>query len=68
MDPADDRYRDLLDRIVGFEIEITRIEAKFKLSQNRSADDRRGVIAALRDTGLASNAALADLMAAHFPA
>lgn len=29
-----------LDYIVGFEIAIERVEAKFKLSQNRSAEDR----------------------------
>jgi transcriptional regulator len=33
--------------IVGLEITVTGVEAKAKLSQNRSADDRRGVIAAL---------------------
>jgi transcriptional regulator len=33
--------------IVGFEIEITKIEAKFKLSQNRSTADKLGVIEGL---------------------
>ena len=33
--------------IVGLEIEVSRIEGKFKMSQNRSADDRRGVVAGL---------------------
>jgi transcriptional regulator len=33
--------------IVGIEIEVSRIEGKFKLSQNRSAEDRDGVIAGL---------------------
>lgn len=32
-----------LDHIVAFEMPITRLEGKFKLSQNRSAADRRGV-------------------------
>lgn len=35
--------------IVAFEIRLTRVEAKFKLSQNRSAEDRAGVIAALEN-------------------
>ena len=36
-----------LAAIVGFEIAVERIEAKAKLSQNRSVNDRRRVIAAL---------------------
>jgi len=50
--PAD--YIDaMLKAIVGIEIEVTRVEAKFKLSQNRSAEDRTGVV-----LGLESDAAL----------
>jgi transcriptional regulator len=33
--------------VVAFEIDITRLEGKWKLNQNRSAADRDGVIAAL---------------------
>lgn len=33
-----------LGAIVGFEIRLSRIEGKFKLSQNRSVQDRRNVI------------------------
>lgn len=41
----DTRFREGLTRgIVGFEIDIRRIEAKFKLSQNRDDADRRSVI------------------------
>lgn len=41
-------YRDkMIGGIVGFEIEVTRIEAKYKLGQNRSAADIQGVISAL---------------------
>ena len=36
-----------LKAIVGFEIEITRLEGKFKLSQNRSMNDQQEVITAL---------------------
>ena len=35
--------------IVAFTIEITRLEGKRKLSQNRSVADRQGVIDALQD-------------------
>jgi transcriptional regulator len=37
----------LLSAIVGFRLRIERIDAKFKFSQNRSAEDRDRVIAAL---------------------
>jgi transcriptional regulator len=33
----------MLNAIVGFSIRVTRYEAKFKLSQNRSADDQNGM-------------------------
>jgi len=42
---------DLLNGIHGLEIEIERIEAKFKLGQNRDAADRQGAISGLRKTG-----------------
>ncbi len=37
--------------LVGFEISITRLEGKFKLSQNRSATDQKNVIAQLKQQG-----------------
>jgi transcriptional regulator len=46
-----------LRAIVGVEIAIKRIEAKFKLSQNRPAADIDGVIAGLRADGDAHSAA-----------
>lgn len=36
-----------LKAIVGFEIPVRRIEGKFKFNQNRSREDRAGVVAAL---------------------
>ncbi len=48
--------------IVAFELPVARIEGKFKLSQNRPVQDRRGVIAGLRETGDPADAALAELM------
>ncbi|HWB21489.1 MAG TPA: FMN-binding negative transcriptional regulator [Gaiellaceae bacterium] len=41
-----------LRAIVGIELHVTRVEAKFKLSQNRSAADLDGVVAGLIDDGL----------------
>ena len=46
-DPPAEYIAGQLRAIVGIEIKITRIEAKFKLSQNRPAADIDGVIAAL---------------------
>lgn len=48
--------------ILGIVIEISRIKGKWKVSQNSSAGDRRGVIAGLRAEGAAGEA-LADLVA-----
>jgi transcriptional regulator len=45
-----------LRAIVGVEVRITRIEAKFKLSQNRPEADRQAVVAGLRARGDASSA------------
>ncbi|MET7419239.1 FMN-binding negative transcriptional regulator [Dactylosporangium sp. NPDC005555] len=50
-----------LRAIVGIELAITRIEAKWKLSQNRSAEDISGVSASLR-TGTAAERAVAAAM------
>jgi len=55
----------MLEAIVGFRLTIERIDAKFKLSQNRSADDRERVIAALRNEPYADAVATADWMARY---
>jgi transcriptional regulator len=52
-----------LRAIVGFEMRITRIEAKQKFNQNRSAEDRAGVIRGLRDLNDPRKSEVADLMA-----
>jgi transcriptional regulator len=49
--------------IVGIEIPISRIEGKWKVSQNRPAADREGVVAGLREAGEADANAMADLVA-----
>lgn len=47
MDLPEDYMHQQMQAIVAFEIELTRLEGKFKLSQNRSAVDQQRVIAAL---------------------
>ena len=53
-----------LDGIVGIVIRIGEVQGKFKLSQNRSAADRAGVVAALEARGTDNDTALARLVAA----
>ena len=62
----EERERDALMRaIVPFRMRIKQIDAKFKLSQNRSGDDRSRVIAALRAEGYPEGTATADWMASY---
>ena len=56
----DDYLQKMMRGIVGFEIEITRLEGKFKLSQNRTETERENVIAALQES--TNTATLAKLM------
>jgi transcriptional regulator len=59
--PVDYR-RKMEEAIVGFELPIARIEGKFKLSQNRSEEDRLGVLRALEASSRPDDQALAELM------
>jgi transcriptional regulator len=52
-----------LKAIVGLELLVERVEGKAKLSQNRSDEDRAGVVAGLRETGMARDAEVAEAMA-----
>ena len=53
----------MLKAIVGIEIEVTRVEGKFKLSQNRSAEDRTGVVLGLESDAATDRQAEADALA-----
>jgi len=57
--------RGLLGAIVGFEIQVTEIQAKFKLSQNRPNEDQQRVALALSRSPDAMGRAVADLMPQH---
>lgn len=61
-DAPDDFIDKQLTAIVGIELEITDIQAKRKLSQNRSAEDQTGVINGLRRSERAGDAATAEIM------
>jgi transcriptional regulator len=59
--PAD--YIDaMLRAIVGFEIELSRLEGKWKVSQNRSAADRHGIEAGLAGEAHEAARAMAALV------
>jgi transcriptional regulator len=61
-------YLEKLERgIVGIEITITRLEGKFKMSQNKNEADQRGAIAGLRATGDPESLATAEIMAQILP-
>lgn len=62
-DPSTDFHRKLLDGIVGFEIQITRLEGKWKLNQNHPVERRQRVIQALTEEGGEDSLAIARLMA-----
>lgn len=53
--------------VVGLEIPINHIEGKWKVSQNRPAADREGVIAGLLEAGEADADAMAELVARCAP-
>lgn len=62
--PADFIERQL-QAIVGIEIPITRLVGKWKVSQNRPAADRAGVVAGLLERGEAESTEMAALVQRH---
>jgi len=58
----DDYLQKMMQGVVGFEIQITRLEGKFKLSQNRTASEREKVIDALQDSSDTLSTGIAQLM------
>ena len=50
-DAPADYIEAMLKAIVAFELTITRLEGKWKMSQNRPAEDRAGVVAGLTGEG-----------------
>jgi len=59
-DAPADFLQGMLNGIIGFELPIARLEGKWKMSQNRPAADRSGVVTGLREDGRPD---LADLVA-----
>jgi transcriptional regulator len=64
VEDAPEKYVEgMLKAIVGLEFTVERVEAKAKLSQNRSEEDVQGVIAGLEASESAGDRALAAAMA-----
>ncbi|MDD9905481.1 MAG: FMN-binding negative transcriptional regulator [Rhodospirillaceae bacterium] len=63
LEDAPDGFIDGMCRaIVGIEVEVTRLEGKWKLNQNKAATDAFGVVNGLRAEGGDANNAMADLV------
>ena len=63
LDPP--RLEAMVNGIVGFRMRIKRLEAKFKLSQNRSRDDQARVATGLAADGYPEASATSDWMRAY---
>jgi transcriptional regulator len=61
-DAPEDYIAQMLRAIVGIEIPVERLQGKFKLSQNRSAEDREGVIRGLAAEPREAAVAMAGLI------
>ncbi len=61
-DAPADYLADMLSAIVGFELSITALTGKWKVSQNRNAADRQGVFEGLRVAGDAQSREIADML------
>lgn len=61
-DAPSDFVERMLLQIVGFEISMSELKGKWKLSQNRSEVDRKGVVEGLKDRNSASAAEMLQWM------
>jgi len=55
----------MLRGIVGFRLAITRLEGKWKMSQNRDMTDRDGVVRGLRKRGVGDDLEMAEIVLRH---
>jgi transcriptional regulator len=65
LEAAGDYVERLRSGIVAFELHLTRLEGKFKLSQNKREADHAGIVAALEASGDPLERELARLMRTH---
>src|SRR5450432_359748 len=55
----------MLGAVVGFSVEVTRVEAKFKLGQNRSKEDQAGMVRGLQASRESGSQELAKFILAQ---
>ena len=55
----------MLRGIIGFRFAFTRLEGKWKMSQNRQATDRNGVVRGLETRGQGDDLEMAELVSRH---
>jgi len=66
-DPSSNFVERLLGQIVGFRIEIGKIEGKWKLNQNHPVERRKKVVRALQQQGSENAQAIAAMMQGMLP-
>jgi transcriptional regulator len=62
---ADEYVHERLPHIAAFSLEIGALQGKRKLSQNRTPEDRRGIIEGLRERGGDDDLAIAEVMTGY---
>lgn len=62
LDLSDERFVPLLSAIVVFRVHVLEVEASFKLSQNKSKEDRESVIRNLSDSNVERDRQVGELM------
>ncbi|HEY5038926.1 MAG TPA: FMN-binding negative transcriptional regulator [bacterium] len=62
LDLTSEYYQRLTNSIVGIKLKIIEIQASFKLSQNKSSEDRNKVIVALENKGTSKSIELGELI------
>ena len=66
-DSSAEFVENMMKGIVGFQIAVNRLEASFKLSQNRNSEDYERIIVELRKRSDENSHAVADAMERHRP-
>ena len=64
-DQSDPAFDNMLREIIGFQIDIRRLEGKYKLNQNHPSERRQKVIRALQESSDGDSQAIAKMMAAR---
>lgn len=55
-----EKTKQQINGIIGFKVKVDKLEAAYKLSQNRSQNDKENIMKELKQTGKSLNSQLAD--------